>query len=291
MSIAEETKKLHGVPVDATVQNLPMSEIFADEKFNCRGKIIPIDVVELAQNIRETGLIQPIIVQRFTGGPPGTKYRVVAGYRRHKAHEVNRADTIKAIILEGLSDVEAKVINLSENLNREALNLLQEAKAVYELVKQGLTQAEIAEKVQMSRGWVQIRIYTLRLPKPIQEDIEAGWIKSEHIHALQNLPEEEQYAIVKKIKDAKDGDVTKRARVAISKAKVKKDPKKAAKRDHTQIEKMNDHILDAIGSSFATRCLAWAAGNISTNELYEDIEKEAEYLGKTYFIPKEDVSC
>jgi len=291
MSIAEEVKKIHGVPENASVASLPMSEVFADEKFNCRGKIVPIDVIELAQNIKETGLIQPIIVQRFNNGPPGTKYRVVAGYRRHMAHVVNRADTIKAIILEGLSDVDAKVINLSENLNREALNIMQESKAVYELVRQGLTQMEIAEKVQMSRGWVQVRVYALKLPKAIQEDIEAGWLKSEHIHALQNLPEEEQYEIVKKIKDAKEGDVTKRVRVQLSKAKVKKDPKKAVKRDHSQIEKMLDHILDNVGTCLASKALAWAAGNISTDELYEDIEKECEEKGLTYFIPKEDISC
>jgi ParB/RepB/Spo0J family partition protein len=284
-----QSKKPHAIPEDAVVENLKMEELFADSAFNCRGDIIPMDVIELAQNIQLAGQIQPIIVRPYKNGPPGTKYQVVAGYRRHMAHVVNKAEHIKGIIVE-LNDLDAKIINLSENLNREDLNLFQEAKSIKDLLLEGMKPSEVGDRLNKSRGWVNIRIGVMKLPKAIQEDIKAGWINQEHITTLVGLSETEQYDIAKKIKDRKL-DEGSRTRVILSKKKLKKDPTKAAKRDQTQIGRMLEHILTGIGSNFGTRCLAWAAGNISTEELYKDIEDIAEEEGITYFPPKTDISC
>src|SRR5690348_11843059 len=91
------------------VYQVPMNEIFADDEFNCRGVIDPMTVIDLANDIRDKektrgegmGLIEPITLQPWSK-EPGKKYRIVAGYRRFKAHEINKAEFIRALIREGL---------------------------------------------------------------------------------------------------------------------------------------------------------------------------------------------
>src|SRR4051812_9291295 len=90
-------------PIDPDrIYDLPLTEIYADEDFNCRGIIDPTSVVELAHDIKQKekelgegkGLISPIIVQPWLK-KAGKKWRIVAGYRRFKAHVLNQAKTIR----------------------------------------------------------------------------------------------------------------------------------------------------------------------------------------------------
>lgn len=265
---------------------IPMDEIFHDEEFNSRGHIIPFDVIELGKNIRAVGLLAPILVEPYTKGPKGTNYRILSGHRRHMAHVVENMPKIRAIVKAGLSEQEARFLNLVENLNRKDLDLLQEAKVLEKFFAEGMTQEEVAKKLGKSRTWVQNRLYALRLPEPIQEDIKKGYIKSEHIHGLQGLPAEEQFEIVKEIKRRKDEG---QKRVPMSKAKLKKDPQKSMVRDKHQMAAMREHIILSIGSNFGTRCLAWTEGNIPSAELFEDIKELAREKGITYFPPDEDL--
>src|SRR5215831_9926890 len=94
---------------------LPTVEIFADENFNCRGTIAPFDVIDLAKSIEKNGLLQPIVVQPYVNHPPH-KYRIIVGHRRHRAYEVQGWKEIPAIIKEGLTDVQLRILNLQENL-------------------------------------------------------------------------------------------------------------------------------------------------------------------------------
>jgi ParB/RepB/Spo0J family partition protein len=269
------------------ITKIPMAEIFADTEFNCRGEIIPHDVMELARNIQEQGLIQPIIVQPYSKGPAGTNYRVVAGYRRHMAHRVNKSPAIDCIIREGLSDTDAKLLNLSENLARQDLDLMQEAHAIKNLVDKGLTQQMIADKLNVSRGWVQSRVYALRLAPEIQEEIKNKWIKTEHIHAMKDMSVDEQIEFTRQVKELKQNE-GKRVRVAVSKKKLSKDTKKKMRRDVDQINKMIDHLIDTVGANLATRVLAWATGNVSSSEIFDDLEKEMDERGDYYDRPLED---
>jgi ParB family chromosome partitioning protein len=277
------------------VIDLPMNEIFADENFNCRGYIAPIDVNDLAQNIREQGLIQPIIVQPY-GGPRGEKYRVVAGYRRHMAHRILKKDSISSIVRHDLDDDNARFLNLSENLNRENLNLMQEAKVVKILKDKGYTNDQIKDKLNVSKFWVQTRIYALDMPDYIQEDIQAGVITQENLLALYHIRRdpERQAELVKKIKTAKARG--EKLKVKPSAKNLKKDPHTKMVREKGHMDMMQEHIAQAIGydsvceTQFAIRCLAWARGDISSFELFEDIAEIARFEGKHYTIPTEDLS-
>lgn len=276
---------------EKVVISLPLSVIHDDEQFNCRGKIIPLDVMDLAKNIQEQGLIQPVIVRpdRVHEG----QYILVAGFRRFLAHKINKAIVIDAIVREDLDDpVKAKLFNLSENLARKDLSLMQEAKAIWPLyVKDGMTQQEIADRLNVSRSWVQLRVNALKFDAVIQKDIEEGWVTTDLIPVLHGLPKDEQYAIIKSVKEQKQAakDQGKRIKVKMSKTLLKKDPTKRLRRDPAAIERMTEHIVDAVGANFGTRCLAWASGNISSEELFDDIETLADEKGEFYTPPVEDI--
>jgi ParB family chromosome partitioning protein len=271
------------------VHMIPMSEILSDDEFNCRGAISPLDVRDLALDIQDNDLQFPIAVQPAedvsTPLPPGKKYRIIAGHRRHKAFMVLRKTEIPAMIKRGLSEVQARVYNLSENLQRAELNILQEANAVNRLKELGLVQNDAAQALGKTRSWVQIRYNLLELPEVIREEAAAGMLTQSHIKQIYSLRDqgvEAQYEAVRAIKNAKL-----RGEGAVSVAKKPKDdPYKKKRRQKSEVQEMIKHIgREGPGYGFATRCMAWANGEINTAELFLDIKEECKKHSKFYRIP------
>lgn len=261
------------------VQPLLVKEIYADPEFNCRGQVVPFDVVELAKSIEQNGLAQPIVVQPYDNPP--YKWRVVMGHRRLKAHEVLRRATIQASIRPDLTDIQARAMNLIENLERKDLTLMQEARALSKFKHLG--QDEIAKMLGQSRGWVQVRAMALHLEPAIQAEIDAGFINQAQIREIYSIPSNEgKAAVVREIKDAK---IRGEKRTYGPKSNVKKLTEKRV-RTVPELYRMQDAIREAIGNNFATRCLAYAAGEISEMELYEDLKVEADNLGIPYSVPQ-----
>jgi ParB family chromosome partitioning protein len=274
------------------VVNLPVADLHADPDFNCRGFIAPVDVLDLARDVSKNGLQNPILVQEYS---PEKKretsktHRIISGHRRHMAFVVNKTETIPCIVKEGLDDITARILNLGENLNRKQLNLLQEAHALEKLKLAGLTQEEVAKRLGVTRPWVQVRFYVLDFPEDIQQEIAAGFINQSQIHAINSMNRDEQYAAVKKIKEAKERAGTKRLKVDIKKKKAAK-PNEARERSKQEIEEMTEHLVDKFGASLVTRALAWASGNITLLDFYRDIKTWAEESGERYEIPQEILS-
>ncbi len=265
-----------------TVEKIPMSLIYTDDEFNCRGTILQTDLIDLAKNIQENGLIQPIILKL-----KGDRYLVVAGNRRYKAHVINNAEYINAIVRNDLTDDDAMFINLSENLNRQDLDMLQEALSIRKMYEKGYTIDEIKEKLNVSRFWVDIRLKVTKLDPKIQEEVKAGFLTQEHINAVSSIKDKQkQFDLVKEIKEKRLQGI----KVPVSKKILAKNPNAIMKRKPPQIQAMIDHIMDNIGANLATRCLAWANGYISSQELFNDIKKIADEDGLDYEIPNEDVA-
>ena len=265
-----------------------MSRIYSDDEFNCRGSISPLDVKDLAEDIQHNELQFPISVQPAAdvkgGLPDGFDFRIVAGHRRYMAFRVLRRSEIPAMIKEGLDEIQALTHNLSENLQRKQLNILQEARALKKLKDLGLVQEDAAHAVGRTRSWVQIRYNLLDLPSVIQEEAAAGILNQAQIKQIYSLKNpEEQYTAVRAIKNA-----LLRGEKGHSVApKAKNDPFKKKRRPKNEVEDMITHIAkeSPIGFGLATRALAWANGTINTAELYMDLKREATELGEPYRIP------
>ncbi|MDH7486089.1 MAG: ParB/RepB/Spo0J family partition protein [Anaerolineae bacterium] len=143
---------------------------------------------ELADSIREHGLIQPLIVTRITGPGGGTEYQLVTGERRWRAAQMAGQKTVPVIIKEATSR-EMLEWALVENLQRTDLNPLEEANAYRTLmIEFGLTQEQVAEEVGKSRTAVANALRLLRLPREIKAALLAGEISEGHARALLGLP-------------------------------------------------------------------------------------------------------
>lgn len=136
---------------------------------------------ELAASIASRGVIQPIIVRPH---PNGEGYQLVAGERRWRAAQKARLHEIPALV-RTLSDREVMALALIENLQREDLNPVEEARAYHRLSEdEGMIQVEIAKMVEKSRSHVANMMRLMTLPDPVLDLIEVGKLSIGHARAL-----------------------------------------------------------------------------------------------------------
>jgi ParB family chromosome partitioning protein len=137
---------------------------------------------ELADSIRTSGIVQPVLL-RHAAGSPG-RYHLIAGERRWRAARLAGLEAVPAVVRD-IDDQDALEMALTENLLREDLNPLEVARA-YDLLqhKFGLNHAEIAERLGMNRSTVTNTLRLLRLAPPVQQMIEGEEISSGHARAL-----------------------------------------------------------------------------------------------------------
>lgn len=273
-----ETMEKIAPPYDSNrVYQIPLMDVEADSDWNCRGHIDPMSLIELAESIDTMGLQQPVIV--MPNIPRSGEYRqfkLVAGYRRYAAHRMKNKATIDAVIKIGLNETDARVLNLTENLQREQLNIKQEAHAINHL--RFLTQEDIMQRLGKSRGWVQTRMYVLRLPDDLQDEAAMGNMSVSEIRNCAMLQSnEDKYEYYRQLKAAK------------LKGNVKLvDPKRIenrsgrALRSGAEIEEMIEHVHGQFGHNIGTRLLAWAAGNIDLVDLEKSLAEEGIRQHVTY---------
>lgn len=193
---------------------------------------------ELAESIKENGVFQPIIVKKSIKG-----YDVIAGERRLRASKIAGLKTIPAIIRQ-LSDEKMAEIALLENLQRENLNSLEEAKAYKSLIdKLHLTQEELAKKVSKSRSHITNMLGLLRLPNEVQDMVMDNKITMGHARALSKIDDEEE--VIKMANEVVDSKLTVRdieikTEEAPKKVKVTRHPK------HTEYDYVQDLMREKL---------------------------------------------
>ena len=135
---------------------------------------------ELADSIRQHGVLQPLLVRPLTSGG----YQLVAGERRWRASRLAELKEVPVIIKE-LSDTEAMEIAIIENLQREDLNPIEEAEGLQALIdKCGYTQEQVAISVGKSRPAITNALRLLKLPEEVREMAKDGTISAGHARAL-----------------------------------------------------------------------------------------------------------
>ncbi len=145
----------------------------------------PEALQELADSIREMGLIQPLIVQEAAEGEAGgARYRLITGERRWRAARMAGLQHVEVIVKDA-SPQEMLELALVENIQRADLNPLEEAEAYRQLADDfGMTQERIAERVGRSRVSVTNSLRLLKLPDEIKQALMAGRITEGHARAL-----------------------------------------------------------------------------------------------------------
>lgn len=287
-----------------------IKEIYLDHDFNCRGFFSEAECLELAKQIARDGLQQPITVRRLRHSETelldkGYKYVVIAGHRRLTSYRINEADRIPAIIKpETISDFEAHNLNAIENLQRKDLNIWQEAQAIRHLWAKCYTLQEAAEEITKSVYWVQQRYFLLDAPPRVQEIASEGLLKSSDITALMEHKEDEEY-VLKLAGMIRDKREKGQNRSILSSIPTKKDLTSKKVRKKKEILEMllliqnnfsnldeweipSRTLFSAQGNGPITRVLAWAAGEISTEDLYQTFEDFADANVITFYRPHAD---
>ena len=156
-------------------------------------------LIELADSIKQVGIIQPLVVQQREG-----YYEIIAGERRWRAAKMAGLKEVPAVI-RNYSEKEILEIALIENIQRENLNPIEEALAYKKLIEEfKLKQDEVAEKVSKSRTAVTNAMRLLKLDERVQQMLIDDMISSGHARALLSLDDkEEQYKLAMRVFDEK----------------------------------------------------------------------------------------
>lgn len=151
-------------------------------------------LMDLAQSIRENGLIQPITVREMDG-----RYQIIAGERRFRALKLNGAVDVPVLIMDA-NEVQMAEMALVENIQRENLSAIEEAKSYVEIMKySGLNQSQLALRVGKSQSSIANKIRLLNLDEDVQEAVSTKKISERHARALIGLDEEKQRDALEKI--------------------------------------------------------------------------------------------
>lgn len=146
---------------------------------------------ELADSIRQHGVVQPIILRQN-----GERYVIVAGERRFRAARLAGLDQVPAIVKD-LDEAQVMEVALIENLQREDLNPIEEAAAIRFLMQQhDLTQEEVSKRLSKSRPAIANSLRLLSLPEPVQAYLRNGKLQAGHARALAGLQDPEAQAVL-----------------------------------------------------------------------------------------------
>ena len=233
---------------------------------------------ELAESIKQFGLLQPILVQ-----DRNTHYEIIAGERRWRAAKKAGLKEVP-VIIKNLSEQEIVEISLIENIQRENLNPIEEAQAYKRLLTEfNLKQDEVAERVAKSRTAVTNSMRLLKLCDNVQQMIIDDMISTGHARALITIEDEDQqYAIAQQIFDEKLSvrDVEKLVKNLNKPVKIKK-----TIATDTSLEAVYQDIEENLKQKLSTKVTITSKGNGSGKieiEFYnhDDLEKLMDLLSK-----------
>ena len=178
------------IPIDEIVPSRYQPRIHFDEKV----------MEELKQSISESGLIQPVTVRRLDSGG----FELIAGERRWRACKSLGLKTISCYVITPTSEEQAATMALVENVQRENLSAIEEAKSYLVIMKQsGMTQEQLAEKIGKSQSSIANKIRLLHLPDEIQQGVVEGKITERHARALLNVDDDKKHEVYQHIVDYK----------------------------------------------------------------------------------------
>ncbi|NLT95698.1 MAG: ParB/RepB/Spo0J family partition protein [Clostridia bacterium] len=262
-----------------------ITEIVIDEiipnSFQPRKNFDPDKLAELAASIKEHGVLQPVIVR-----PHGEGYQLVVGERRLRASKILGLEKIPAVI-KTLSDRDMTEIALIENIQRQDLNPVEEAKAYKKLMEEfGMTQEEIAKKLGKSRPFIANFLRILNLPQNILDFLEKELISFGHARALLSVEDNKlQLEIANMIIDKKLS--VRETEQIVKKALSNKNKKATKEKTSISISPLFKDIQERLCLKFSTKVNIKDKGNKGKIEIeyynQEDLQRIIELLDNEIF--------
>ncbi|HTN33621.1 MAG TPA: ParB/RepB/Spo0J family partition protein [Marinobacter sp.] len=179
---------------DGELCELPI-DLIQRGRYQPRRDMDPGALQELADSIRQQGVMQPVVVRAIDEG----RYELIAGERRWRATQIAGLDSIPAII-RNVADDAAIAMALIENIQREDLNPIEEAFALQRLQDEfELTQAQVAEAVGKSRSTITNLLRLISLTEDVRLMLEHGDLEMGHGRAMLTLPPEQQMQVARQV--------------------------------------------------------------------------------------------
>ncbi|MFL1406656.1 ParB/RepB/Spo0J family partition protein [Marinobacter sp. M1N3S26] len=179
---------------DGELRDIPI-DLIQRGRYQPRRDMDPAALQELADSIRQQGVMQPVVVRPIQEG----RYELIAGERRWRAAQMAELDSLPAII-RAVPDEAAIAMALIENIQRENLNPIEEAFALQRLQDEfGLTQAQVAEAVGKSRTTITNLLRLIGLSEDVRIMLEHGDLEMGHGRAMLSLPPELQLQVARQV--------------------------------------------------------------------------------------------
>lgn len=217
-------------------------------------------ILELAQSIKENGLIQPVNLRKV-----GDRYQIITGERRLRAIKSLGQDSVKAIVSTDYNDFRMMEVAIIENIQREDLSVVEISKSFQQLINScGYTQEQVAEKVGKSRSSVANFLRILKLPSRIIAGLESDEISFGHAKIILSLDTEDTQLTLFELIRAKNLNVRDTEFYAKQLKFPEKEKKKKVDVDHvfvTEQENLLSRIID--GRKVRIKMSEYESGSIS----------------------------
>ena len=236
--IGEEAVLTRGESAAArATHKLPIA-FLRPNKLQPRKRFAPEELSDLADSIREKGVLQPILVRPVAG--EANAYEIVAGERRWRAAQTAKLHEVPVVVRE-LGDAESLEIAIIENVQRADLNAIEEAAAYYELMERfKFTQERVAKEVGKSRSHIANTLRLLTLPEAVRALVREGKLSAGHARTLVGVPDAE-----KRAQDIIDGMLN--VRQAEQRSENRKSrPSNVARKDADTLD-MESRLSNALG--------------------------------------------
>ena len=222
-----------------TTNVMPLSQL-TPGKFQPRKNFNQDSLKELAESIKAQGIIQPILVRMTFNN----QYEIIAGERRWQAAKIAKLDEVP-VVVKDISDSTALAMALIENIQREDLNVIEEARGIKRLIDEfNITHEAAAEAVGKSRAAVSNTLRLLSLCEHAQYALETNKIEMGHARAILSLSPIDQAMMCQKIVNQKL--TVREVEKEVSKGLTKKTPKQS--KDH-DIQRLENELSDRFGTN------------------------------------------
>ena len=265
-----DNREIKIINIDDVLPNRFQPRIQFDEKA----------INELAESIKEHGVIQPIVVRKVSD-----KYEIIAGERRYKASVLAGKTTIPAIITD-LDDKESAEIALIENVQRQNLTPIEEAISYKKILDMGyLTQITLGEKLGKTQSTIANKLRLLNLSEEVQEALMENKISERHARSLLRLSSDKQIIMLNKI-------ISERLTVRAADEEIEKmlNSSDDSEKEIERVENMNNDILKEMGIP-TEPIVEPVVEPVIEEPIVEDVKEEPVTLENlTFDMPKFDSS-
>lgn len=234
---------LSAIREDDELRHLPI-DLLQRSPYQPRAEFRPEALQELADSIKVQGVIQPIVVRPLSRGE---KFEIIAGERRWRASQMAGLHEVPAVVRK-LDDKSAMCLSLIENIQREDLNPLEQARALARLMAEfDMTHESVADAVGRSRSAVTNLIRLLDLNDRVKTMLEAGNLDMGHARALLSLPDSQQLELAQRV--VKKGLSVRATESLVRRLQSAAGNNKPAPRTDPDVRRLENDLSERLGSA------------------------------------------